>query len=174
MKGASVLRAGDVGRGAGVGYNARHAEVAQLVERNLAKVEVAGSSPVFRSERAAEVALADCGDVAEWFRHGSAKPGTPVRFRSSPRVDYTCPSSGPLAQGESASLTRKRSKVQILQGPQENPQVTGGFLLYRGRAVTWLVREMSAEVRGLSAILLAKAVSIASAAASSNPSKRCP
>ena len=27
----------------------RFAEVAQLVERNLAKVEVAGSSPVFRS-----------------------------------------------------------------------------------------------------------------------------
>ena len=27
----------------------RHAEVAQLVERNLAKVEVAGSNPVFRS-----------------------------------------------------------------------------------------------------------------------------
>jgi hypothetical protein len=26
------------------------AEVAQLVERNLAKVEVAGSTPVFRSE----------------------------------------------------------------------------------------------------------------------------
>ncbi len=26
------------------------AEVAQLVERNLAKVEVAGSNPVFRSE----------------------------------------------------------------------------------------------------------------------------
>jgi hypothetical protein len=28
-----------------------HAEVAQLVERNLAKVEVAGSSLVFRSKR---------------------------------------------------------------------------------------------------------------------------
>ena len=28
------------------------AELAQLVERNLAKVEVAGSSPVFRSENA--------------------------------------------------------------------------------------------------------------------------
>ena len=27
-----------------------HADVAQLVERNLAKVEVAGSSPVIRSE----------------------------------------------------------------------------------------------------------------------------
>jgi hypothetical protein len=31
-------------------YNARsRAEVAQLAERNLAKVEVAGSNPVFRS-----------------------------------------------------------------------------------------------------------------------------
>jgi hypothetical protein len=30
---------------------AAHAELAQLVERNLAKVEVAGSSPVFRSTR---------------------------------------------------------------------------------------------------------------------------
>ena len=33
-------------------YNAAvGAEVAQLVERNLAKVEVAGSNPVFRSSR---------------------------------------------------------------------------------------------------------------------------
>ena len=29
--------------------NENHAEIAQLVERNLAKVEVAGPSPVFRS-----------------------------------------------------------------------------------------------------------------------------
>ena len=29
-----------------------HADVAQLVERDLAKVEVAGSSPVVRSNRA--------------------------------------------------------------------------------------------------------------------------
>ena len=28
----------------------RYAEIAQLVERNLAKVEVAGPSPVFRSQ----------------------------------------------------------------------------------------------------------------------------
>ena len=28
-----------------------HAEIAQLVERNLAKVEVAGPSPVFRSKK---------------------------------------------------------------------------------------------------------------------------
>ena len=98
-----------------------------MVERNLAKVEVAGSNPVFRSERAALVALADCGDVAEWFRHGSAKPGTPVRFRSSPRIGLHLFSSGPLAQGESASLTRKRSKVQILQGPQEKTPGHLGF-----------------------------------------------
>ena len=31
-------------------YTGRSAEVAHLVERDLAKVEVAGSSPVFRSE----------------------------------------------------------------------------------------------------------------------------
>ena len=31
-------------------FNSLHAEVAQLVERNLAKVEVAGSSLVFRSK----------------------------------------------------------------------------------------------------------------------------
>ena len=42
---------GGVGdRSVGRVYNCRVlAEVAQLVERNLAKVEVAGSSPVFRS-----------------------------------------------------------------------------------------------------------------------------
>ncbi len=32
-----------------VGYNGGDADVAQLVERDLAKVEVAGSSPVVRS-----------------------------------------------------------------------------------------------------------------------------
>ena len=31
-------------------YNVIQAKVAQLVERNLAKVEVAGSRPVFRSQ----------------------------------------------------------------------------------------------------------------------------
>ena len=33
------------------------AKVAQLVERNLAKVKVAGSRPVFRSKRRADEAL---------------------------------------------------------------------------------------------------------------------
>ena len=38
----------------------KYAEVAQLAERHLAKVEAAGSNPVFRSN----------GDVAEWLRRG--------------------------------------------------------------------------------------------------------
>ena len=38
-----------------------HAEVAQLVERNLAKVEVAGSSLVFRSIPSREVEFFVCG-----------------------------------------------------------------------------------------------------------------
>jgi hypothetical protein len=40
----------DVGRAERLGYNVRYADVAQLVERDLAKVEVAGSSPVVRSK----------------------------------------------------------------------------------------------------------------------------
>ena len=52
------------------------AEVAQLVERNLAKVEVAGSSPVFRSSL--------FGDVAEWLGAGLQNPS--LRFNSGRRL----------------------------------------------------------------------------------------
>src|SRR5256885_1308270 len=45
-----------------VGILAAYAEVAQLVEHNLAKVGVAGSSPVFRSELEAE-SSADTGAI---------------------------------------------------------------------------------------------------------------
>ena len=45
-----------------------------MVERDLAKVEVAGSSPVIRSIRRHGQAV----------RHGSAKPLSPVRFRVAP------------------------------------------------------------------------------------------
>ncbi len=38
-------------------------------------------------------------------------------------------SPGPLAQGESASLTRKRSLVQIQHGPQQRPPPCGGLFL---------------------------------------------
>jgi hypothetical protein len=41
--------------------------------------KVEGSNPFIRS-----MILLLRGDVAEWLRHGSAKPATPVQFRSSP------------------------------------------------------------------------------------------
>jgi hypothetical protein len=106
--------------------------VAQLVEHHLAKVRVAGSNPVVRSEvrdavsgkfavtarqvRAALCTLADPnqgpangGGMAEWLRQGPAKPCTRVRF--------PLPPPGRLAQRESASLTRKRPLVQSQYRP---------------------------------------------------------
>src|SRR5579875_4047193 len=87
----------------------RNADVAQLVEHHLAKVRVAGSNPVVRSETPNAVgddrtALRDliaglhlrrppgppagrpCGGVAEWLRQGPAKPCTRVRFPSPPHT----------------------------------------------------------------------------------------
>jgi len=60
------------------------ADVAQLVERNLAKVEVAGSNPVVRSERVRQASFL-IGGVAERFRQRPAKPSTRVRIPSPPR-----------------------------------------------------------------------------------------
>jgi hypothetical protein len=106
--------------------------VAQLVEHHLAKVRVAGSNPVVRSEVPEAVSRADgplgssvparlpggsaCGGMAEWFRQGPAKPCTRVRFPLPPR--------GRLAQRESASLTRKRSLVQSQYRPPVQPQIS--------------------------------------------------
>ncbi len=66
------------------------AEVAQLVERNLAKVEVAGSSPVFRSHpawlsRLTAGTAGCCGDVAEWLGAGLQNPS--LRFNSGRRLE---------------------------------------------------------------------------------------
>src|SRR5262245_57682357 len=64
------------------------AGIAQLVERNLAKVEVAGSRPVSRSSsptrpsgRAQAMNLGRAGRVA---MQRTAPPRTPVRFRPAP------------------------------------------------------------------------------------------
>ena len=43
-----------------------YAAIAQLVEHNLAKVGVAGSSPVCRSSAAAMVELVDTRDLKSW------------------------------------------------------------------------------------------------------------
>ena len=55
-----------------------HADVAQLVAHHLAKVRVAGSNPVVRSD--STVGPPTAGGVAEWLRQGPAKPCTRVRF----------------------------------------------------------------------------------------------
>ena len=65
--------------------------MAQLVEHHLAKVRVAGSNPVVRSETSSGVCWSGClrdnaGGVAEWFRQGPAKPCTRVRFPPPPRA----------------------------------------------------------------------------------------
>ena len=88
-----------------------HADVAQLVEHHLAKVRVAGSNPVVRSETPNTVGNQPTvlgfhggppagdrrgrwpgnfrGGVAEWFRQGPAKPCTRVRFPSPPLLLLT-------------------------------------------------------------------------------------
>src|ERR1700742_4809072 len=96
-----------------------HADVAQLVEHHLAKVRVAGSNPVVRSETANAVGSTERfsgsmaglpssvasfqrlpggqgghGGVAEWFRQGPAKPCTRVRFPSPPRKSRAISSVG--------------------------------------------------------------------------------
>ena len=70
------------------------------------------------------------GDVAEWL--GRGLQNLVPRFNSGRRLSglgrlMQVP-NGPLAQGESASLTRKRSLVQIQHGPQpETPLPERGF-----------------------------------------------
>ena len=58
----------------------KYAEVAQLVEHNLAKVRVAGSSPVFRSASISPTVLRDCG--AFYF------------YRLFPKIEYDRQRSG--------------------------------------------------------------------------------
>src|SRR5438045_7323902 len=93
--------AGQVSRRYEVGILAAYAEVAQLVEHNLAKVGVAGSSPVFRSELEAE-SSADTGAILARTRaevgndarraHGRHRRGRSARC---PRVAAVRDEPGP-------------------------------------------------------------------------------
>src|ERR1700704_2724564 len=91
----------------------RRADVAQLVAHHLAKVRVAGSNPVVRSEEP---------------RVPSGLPGSNSTERSE--------AFGGVAQWESASLTRKRSLFQsqyrppLMKAPW--PVRTGGLRRVRG------------------------------------------
>ena len=85
--------------------------MAQLVEHHLAKVRVAGSNPVVRSERVSPSPYGEkCspGGVAE--RRGNGLQIRVHGFKSRLHL-------GRLAQWERASLTRKRSLVQIQYRP---------------------------------------------------------
>ncbi len=75
------------------------AKIAQLVEHNLAKVGVAGSSPVFRSKRTFKILVCRVfalAKIAQLVEHNLAKVGvagsSPV-FRSKHRLDI-CPGGG--------------------------------------------------------------------------------
>ena len=85
------------------------ADVAQLVEHHLAKVRVAGSSPVIRSEeQGASQPRHLTGGLAE--RLGTGLQSRLHRFESGTHL-------GRLAQRKRASLTRKRSLVRSQYRP---------------------------------------------------------
>jgi hypothetical protein len=95
--------------------------VAQLVEHHLAKVRVAGSNPVVRSERVSPSPYGEkCspGGVAE--RRGNGLQIRVHGFKSRLHL-------GRLAQWERASLTRKRSLVQIQYRPPALSPCQRGF-----------------------------------------------
>ena len=107
-----------------------HADVAQLVEHHLAKVRVAGSNPVVRSETPNTVGNQPTvlgfhggppagdrrgrwpgnfrGGVAEWFRQGPAKPCTRVRFPSPPLAPDVQPSRPSRLPGVSPDVRPSR------------------------------------------------------------------
>ncbi len=77
-----------------------NANVAQLVERNLAKVEVAGSNPVVRSERAillVEKSAGQLSHLVEWPR-GEATACKAVYTGSNPVSTSNTLNLGRLAQ----------------------------------------------------------------------------
>ena len=140
-----------------------HADVAQLVEHHLAKVRVAGSNPVVRSEVPGAVSpvfmtlrgQGPCGSagtlagplerrpVAEWPSGLGKGLQSPVRgFDSRFRL------CGRLAQRESASLTRKRSLVQSQYRPPQFRQVRGSSVASASSACA--LAEVGGSKRGAS------------------------
>ena len=122
----------------------RCADVAQLVEHHLAKVRVAGSNPVVRSEarlcgRLAAGEARSYGGVAEWLRQGPAKPCTRVRFPSPPLSQ--APNQAKLVFGhqdrhsspEGKLMSTSRSPFSGRLGSRRRP---GGGLSVRLRSRT--------------------------------------
>jgi hypothetical protein len=108
------------------------ADVAQLVERNLAKVEVAGSNPVIRSEDGFGRPLLT--NVSATWPSGQARVCKTLYPGSIPGVassGYNA-HNGRLAQRQSAASTRQRSAVQSRQRPQDKTRTPYGFLSILG------------------------------------------
>ena len=110
------------------------ADVAQLVERNLAKVEVAGSIPVVRSPEGGHptALIRRRGRMA---RQGSAKPCIRVRFPASPRaIEYI---SRALSSAAERCLDTAEVTGSIPVAPTIRiPCICGGFFRYSGKSMT--------------------------------------
>ena len=104
------------------------ADVAQLVERNLAKVEVAGSSPVVRSE--AIVPLAFHGGVAE--RRGSGLQSRVHGFKSRLHLGRAPQQSHPRAIG---AVVARFLDTEEVTGSNPVSPTTGERPLNCGNAV---------------------------------------
>ena len=117
----------------------QHADVAQLVEHHLAKVRVAGSNPVVRSEVPEAVSRADgqhgsavlgpalrgraCGGMAEWLRQGPAKPCTRVRFPLPPlRAVSSAGEHFPDTEGVTSSNPCTAHAAPQVTGRSSNPK----------------------------------------------------
>ena len=112
------------------------ADVAQLVERNLAKVEVAGSNPVIRSEDGLGRPLLT--KVSATWPSGQARVCKTLYPGSIPGVasqGYNA-HNGRLAQRQSAASTRQRSAVQSRQRPLLKPLLCKGFGYFCGKSMT--------------------------------------
>jgi hypothetical protein len=134
-----------------------HADVAQLVEHHLAKVRVAGSNPVVRSETpnavGADPRLSGSmvsllrwsfgrwerfrGGVAEWFRQGPAKPCTRVRFPSPPLL-RSSRFRGDYAAGFLSSLRLWWEDSAVSRSIAASPAIAARCLIRSGSP--WLTR----------------------------------
>ena len=95
-------------------YHHPSADVAQLVERNLAKVEVAGSIPVVRSNKGGPVAAFHHGDVAEWLGKGLQNPVPGFESRRRLQVRTRGVQGGPQRFATLPSLASNSQDLPVI------------------------------------------------------------